>query len=73
MSVRQVGATHPEGRREVEPKSSRRRLLELLQTSPSAMTVDEVAAATGLHVNTVRAHLQLMVDMGQLNRETEAR
>jgi predicted ArsR family transcriptional regulator len=50
---------------------SRRRVLELLQDSPSPLTVDDVARATGLHANTVRAHLQLLVDMGQVERDAE--
>jgi predicted ArsR family transcriptional regulator len=53
--------------------STRRRVLELLREDGGPLTVDEMARLTDLHANTVRAHLQLLVDMGQVEREIEQR
>ncbi|WP_344071249.1 helix-turn-helix transcriptional regulator [Microbacterium sediminicola] len=51
---------------------SRVRLLHLLQERP-ARTVGELCDSTGLHPNTVREHLQRLVDGGYVVTETEHR
>lgn len=51
---------------------SRVRILYLLQQRPER-TVTELCEATGLHANTVREHLQRLVDGGYVVAETERR
>lgn len=51
---------------------SRVRILFLLQERPER-TVTELCEATGLHANTVREHLQRLVDGGYVVAETERR
>ena len=55
--------------------SSRRRaqLLGLLQASSAAMCVAELASNVGLHGNTVRSHLDVLVRSGHVVRSTDAR
>jgi len=48
--------------------SSRRRVLELVTDAHRPVAVAELAQWTGLHPNTLRGHLQLLVDLGQLER-----
>ena len=43
---------------------ARRVVLDVLGTTDGAATVAEVSAATGLHLNTVREHLEALVDQG---------
>lgn len=52
--------------------SSRVELLHLVQERPRR-TIAELCAATGLHANTVREHLQRLIDGGYLVAETENR
>lgn len=51
---------------------SRVEILHLLQTAPRR-TIADLVAATGLHANTVREHLQRLVDEGYVVGETEER
>ena len=51
---------------------SRVRLLRLLQLG-AKRTISELCAATGLHANTVREHLQRLIDGGYIVAETEHR
>jgi predicted ArsR family transcriptional regulator len=51
---------------------SRVEILHLLQTRP-ARTIAELSAATGLHANTVREHLQRLIEAGCVVPETEHR
>ncbi|TFB47310.1 helix-turn-helix transcriptional regulator [Cryobacterium tagatosivorans] len=51
---------------------SRITLLDLLQRQ-GAMTVVDLAAATGLHHNTAREHLHRLIDAGYVTCETEPR
>ena len=51
---------------------SRVRILFLLQERPER-TVTELCEATGLHANTIREHLQRLVDGGYVVAETEHR
>ncbi len=53
--------------------SSRQRLLELLHESAVPLDVAELSQRSGLHPNTVRGHLQMLVDLGQAERDTEER
>lgn len=51
---------------------SRVRILHLVQTR-SDRTVGELSEATGLHANTVREHLQRLIDGGYVIAQTERR
>jgi predicted ArsR family transcriptional regulator len=53
--------------------TSRRRVLELVQSAGRPVDVAELAERTGLHPNTLRGHLQLLVDLGELRRVQEER
>ncbi|MBI1378308.1 MAG: helix-turn-helix domain-containing protein [Frankiales bacterium] len=46
---------------------------DLLRGSDEAMSVAQIVSATGLHANTVRAHLALLQDMGQVESVPERR
>ncbi|KQX69363.1 hypothetical protein ASD06_16655 [Angustibacter sp. Root456] len=50
--------------------TSRSAVLEVLRSRGTALDVDEVAAAVGLHVNTVRGHLEVLVDGGYAVRRS---
>jgi predicted ArsR family transcriptional regulator len=43
---------------------TRRRLLDLVGQAPAGSTVSELTAATGLHPNTVRLHLEVLARAG---------
>lgn len=49
---------------------TRRRLLELLQSEPTARDVHDLGAAVGLHPSTVRFHLETMRRAGLVVRQT---
>lgn len=49
--------------------NSRERVLIALESGQSAQTVQDLAAATGLHPNTVRAQLEVLVATGAAQRE----
>jgi len=51
---------------------SRTAVLELLRSRAQALGVAEVAQNVGLHQNTVRSHLDLLVDSGYAVRRSEA-
>ncbi len=53
--------------------SSGRRVLDLLVASDAALTVPDLCQRTGLHANTVRSHLALLVEMGRVERVSEGR
>jgi predicted ArsR family transcriptional regulator len=50
---------------------SRMAVLELLRSRPQPLGVAEVAQHVGLHQNTVRSHLELLVDSGYVVRRSE--
>lgn len=52
---------------------SRVKLLHALQQSDGPMTVDDLAAAIDLHVNTAREHLDRLIAAGFVSREPEVR
>ncbi len=52
---------------------SRVRILHLLQEHDRPLTVDEIAQAVDLHVNTTREHLDRLIATGFVSRESEVR
>ena len=48
-------------------------ILHVLQGQDEPITVDAVAQAVGLHINTAREHLDRLVDGGFVSRESEVR
>ncbi|MEP7035528.1 MAG: helix-turn-helix domain-containing protein [Dermatophilaceae bacterium] len=57
---------------QVLASTSRMAMLELLRMRAEPLGVDEVARHIGLHQNTVRSHLDLLVDSGLAIRRREA-
>jgi predicted ArsR family transcriptional regulator len=57
---------------QVLASTSRVAVLELLRLRAQPLAVGEVAQHVGLHQNTVRSHLDLLVDSGYAVRRTEA-
>lgn len=53
--------------------ASRARVLQVLQDASEPLGVTEVAEAVGLHPNTVRFHLDALVETGSVERSTQAR
>ena len=51
---------------------SRVEIMHLLQERPNR-AITELVAATGLHANTVREHVQRLIDAGYVIAETERR
>ena len=52
---------------------SRRHLLRMLDDADDALTLDDLAQRVGLHVNTVRGHLDILEDAGLVERTTVRR
>lgn len=59
-------------RHQVLASTSRMAILELLRLRAEPLGVGEVAGHIGLHQNTVRSHLDLLVDSGYAIRRSEA-
>jgi predicted ArsR family transcriptional regulator len=59
-------------RHQVLASTSRMAILELLRLRAEPLGVGEVARHIGLHQNTVRSHLDLLVDSGYALRRSEA-
>ena len=57
---------------QVLASTSRMAVLELLRSRAAPLGVGDVAQHVGLHQNTVRSHLDLLVDSGYVVRRTEA-
>lgn len=53
--------------------STRRRVLDLLVEHGSPLDVAQLSQMTGLHANTLRGHLQLLADLGHVDRVVEER
>lgn len=51
-----------------KPSSSRAQLLATLQATDADFSIEELSRQTGLHVNTVRAHLDVLVAGGHVER-----
>ena len=49
--------------------SSRTRVLVAIEAASSPQTIEQVAESTGLHPNTVRSHLEVLVASGAVQRE----
>ncbi|MGN6610589.1 MAG: helix-turn-helix transcriptional regulator [Angustibacter sp.] len=60
----------PRSPHQVLASTSRSAVLEVLRERATALDVDEVASAVGLHVNTVRGHLEVLVDGGYAVRRS---
>ena len=50
-------------------RDSRDRVLAVVRRADSPVTIEDIAAATGLHVNTVRGHLDVLLAAGTIARE----
>lgn len=53
--------------------ASRLRILELLRHAPDGLGIADLATQVGLHVNTVRFHLDRLVGEGLVRRDTQPR
>lgn len=56
----------------VELSGARRRVLETLASCPTSMTAAEIGAVLDLHHNTVREHLDALVEVGFVTVSTQA-
>lgn len=54
--------------RDVTSQQSREQILGFLQESDGALSVEALCTATGLHANTVRGHLEVLVASGDVAR-----
>jgi predicted ArsR family transcriptional regulator len=52
-------------------RQGREAVLTLLRDAPTPLSVAQIADPVGLHVNTVRGHLELLVHLGVITRQTE--
>lgn len=67
-----MAGTEPTPRAD-ETDASGRRVLEVLARAEGPLTVAEIVGGTGLHANTVRSHLALLVEMGRVEVVPENR
>jgi predicted ArsR family transcriptional regulator len=58
---------------EERDRQGRQAVLQVIRDTERPLAVAEVAERVGLHVNTVRGHLELLVHLGVVTRETEHR
>lgn len=58
---------------EHEARQGRQAVLATIRASDTPLSVAEVAERVALHVNTVRGHLELLVHLGVMSRQTEHR
>lgn len=47
---------------------SRRAILDLLRTAPDPLSIEDIAASAGLHINTTRHHLDVLAAAGLIER-----
>lgn len=52
--------------------ASREQIADLLRASPTPMLIEDLCQATGLHANTVRGHLDVLVASGEVSRSRAA-
>ena len=52
----------------IKPSSSRAQLLATLQATDAEFSIEDLSHETGLHVNTIRAHLDVLVAGGHVER-----
>lgn len=55
-----------------EADTSREHIMRLLQEAEEPMTVEDISALTGLHVNTIRTHLEVLRAGGKIERTRQA-
>lgn len=55
------------------PGARRAALLEILRAHDGGLAISDLAPLTGLHPNTVRAHLDVLVRTGHVTRRTDTR
>jgi predicted ArsR family transcriptional regulator len=58
---------------ERESRQGRQAVLQTIRDADRPLAVAEIAEQVGLHVNTVRGHLELLVHLGVVSRQTEHR
>ena len=58
---------------EREARQGRQAVLQVIREASGPLAVADIAERVGLHVNTVRGHLELLVHLGVVSRETERR
>lgn len=58
---------------ERESRQGRQAVLQAIRDTDHPLAVAEIAEQVGLHVNTVRGHLELLVHLGVVSRQTEHR
>lgn len=56
-----------------DSRQGRQEVLRAVREATGPLSVAEVAERVGLHVNTVRGHLELLVHLGVVSRQTEHR
>lgn len=56
-------------RREPTGSDTRKQILAWIQGSAAPVGVEDICAATGLHANTVRGHLEVLLAAGAIHRE----
>lgn len=61
-----MGAEHPMG-------AGRETVLTALRASPTPMTVSDLSEVVRLHTNTVRGHVEVLVHLGLVSRDSEVR
>lgn len=57
----------------VTPADSRQQILALIRGADEPVGVDQLCAETGLHANTVRGHLEVLLAAGEVYRHSAAR
>jgi predicted ArsR family transcriptional regulator len=61
-------ASDPSGRGSGEPHGRRDLILSMLRESARPLSITEIAAQFGVHPNTVRFHLDALIDAGRVER-----
>ncbi len=56
---------------ERESRQGRQAVLQVIREAHRPLSVAEIAEQVGLHINTTRGHLELLVHLGVISRETE--
>ena len=51
-------------------QESRSRIQAVVEAAPQPLTVEAIAEATGLHANTVRSHLDILLEEGRVVETT---
>lgn len=68
-TLARLAALNPRHPRDAEPASdSRAQIRHLIDTSPDPVSVEWLSKRTGLHPNTIRGHLEVLLAAGQIAR-----